>query len=351
MAKRKFLKKILPVTMALAITASMFSGTTVMAAEAPDGLGDLVVQEEEYDVEEVISNEIDAMSSNLGMLEFDTDMSSFIAELSGNNGIMLLSETYTPDKFESNDSFASATTGKSGRLIRANIHSETDMDYFKFEVTDADVSNGEYYSFILSNMPTNCDYGLLVVNENLEGYVFNNEGSAMENVMFSFNAAGTYYVIVYSASGCSNTNYALFLGRSIQSDYYGYESTGLTVNFGYIPQGNSYTTYTGYYAFDLTNETTIPDTAFVTKFRMTADGNGANWGGFIKQIFTEDGTGYQQQGGIELFNMPERGHIVRQCWYIRGGIVYSMNFSWTPRVHITYDYIINPQTMYYAPLG
>jgi len=36
-------------------------------------------------------------------------------------------------------------------------------------VTDSDVSNGEYYSFILSNMPTNCDYGLLVVNDNLEG--------------------------------------------------------------------------------------------------------------------------------------------------------------------------------------
>lgn len=84
---------------------------------------------------------------------------------------------------------------------------------------------------------------------------------------------------------------------------------------------------------------------------MTSEGNGANWGDLVKQIFTEEGTGYQQYGSIELFNMPERAHIVRQRWYVRGGVVYSMNFSWIPRVHITYDYIINPQTMFYAPIG
>ena len=130
----------------------------------------------------------------------------------------------------------------------------------------------------------------------------------MENAMFTFNTAGTYYVIVFSASGCSNSNYALYFGRFILSDSYGYESTGVTINFGYIPQGNQYTTYSGYYAYDLTNNTEILDTAFVTKFRMTSDGNGANWAGFVKQIWTEDGTGYQQLGGIELFNIPKE-HI------------------------------------------
>lgn len=335
----------------MVLVGSMMFSVTAFAAETENDFDGKIVIEEEFSVHDAIKEEIIGMSENIGVATFDTDVSESVERLSAETGIMTLAETYTPDKFEANDSFSTATTGKAQRLVRANLHSETDMDYYRFEVTDNDVANGEYYSFILADMPLNCDYGLLVVNSNLEGYVFNNEGSEMENAMFTFNTAGTYYVIVYSVSGCSNANYALYFGRSIVSDSYGYESTGLDINFGYIPQGNQYTTYTGYYAFDLTNKSEIPDTAFVTKFRMTADGNGANWGGFVKQIFTEDGTGYQQLGGIELFNMPERAHIVRQCWYVRGGIVYSMSFTWQPRVHITYDYIINPQTMYYAPLG
>lgn len=335
----------------LALAGSMIFSVPVFAAESEVNFDGNVVMEEDFSAEDAIKEEIASMQENFGVAIFDTDVSDYLDELSADAGVMPLTDTYTPDKYESNDSFTTATTGKAQHLVRANLHSEMDMDYYRFEVTDNDVSKGEYYSFILSNIPLNCDYGLLIVNDNLEGYVFNNEGSEMENAMFSFNTAGTYYVIVYSASGCSNANYALYFGRSILSGSYGYESTGVTINFGYIPQGNQYTTYSGYYAFNLTNKTEIPDTAFVTKFRMTADGNGANWGGFVKQIWTEDGVGYQQLGGIELFNMPERGHIVRQCWYIRGGIDYSMSFSWTPRVHITYDYIINPQTMYYAPLG
>lgn len=322
----------------------------VFAAERNEDFEGVLAQED-YSANKTINEMVASMPENLGEVTFDTDVSEYISKASSNDNVMALNSGYAPDKFESNDTLTTATTGKAQRLIRANLHSETDMDYYKFEVTDSDVKNGEYYSFILSDIPLNCDYGLLIVNENLEGFMYNKEGNEMEYAMFSFNTAGTYYAIVFSASGCSNANYALYFGRTIQAGSYGYESTGLTINFGYIPQGNSYTTYTNYYKYDLTNKTEIPDTAFVTKFRMTADGNGANWAGFIKQIFTEDGTGYQQQGGIELFNMPEREHIVRQCWYIRGGITYSMNFSWTPRVHITYDYIINPQTMYYAPLG
>lgn len=56
---------------------------------------------------------------------------------------MPLADTYTPDKYESNDSFSTATTGKAQHLVRANLHSETDMDCYRFEVTDDDVNNGE----------------------------------------------------------------------------------------------------------------------------------------------------------------------------------------------------------------
>lgn len=259
--------------------------------------------------------------------------------------------SYTPDQFESNDSFTTSTNGRSGYLISANIHDDDDVDFYSFIVTDEDVNNGEYYSFILTNIPSGCNYDMLIVNDSWEGYIYNNSGTTTENAMFTFNTSGVYYVIIYSSDGCSSSNYALFYGRSIQSGSYGYVSTGINVNHGYIPIGSSTTTYTTYYSYDLTNNNSIPSTAFVTKFRMSMNGNGANYGGLVKQLFAENGTGYQTMGAIELFTMPERQHIVRQNWSIRAGVLYSYNYSWIPQVHITYDYIINPQTMFYAPLG
>ena len=116
----------------------------------------------------------------------------------------------TGDQYEPNNSIAEATTGMQGKLIQATIHSETDMDFYRFEVTA-----NEPLSILLFNIPSGCDYDLYLFNHDQTGwYTDFQDGSVSEEFYISLDKSGTYYVAVDSHSGCSNSPYSLYFGDS-----------------------------------------------------------------------------------------------------------------------------------------
>jgi hypothetical protein len=99
------------------------------------------------------------------------------------------------DNFEPNNSFDKATINKEEHYVSANINTESDLDYYRFEVTDEDVQNSEYFSFILSNIPANCNYGFCVVDNNMMGWNYNNPDNTTENAVFKFKKPGAYFLL------------------------------------------------------------------------------------------------------------------------------------------------------------
>ena len=102
-----------------------------------------------------------------------SQLNSYVADkLNGvsNLDMMLLSG----DQYEPNESISAATSGVQGKVIQATIHDETDMDFYRFEVTD-----NEPLSIILYNIPSGCDYDLYLFNSDQSGwYTDFQEGSA-----------------------------------------------------------------------------------------------------------------------------------------------------------------------------
>ncbi len=336
------IKKIL----CMVLAGSMILPATVSAAENTE---DFAVGKEKVCCAKTVQEKAFGMPENFDGVTFDTDISDVVAKISLEEGLEAEADTYTPDKFESNDTLETAIAGKAQHLIQANLHSEEDMDCYKFEVTSDDVSNKVEYTFILSDIPLDCNYDMLIVNGDLEGYVCNSEGNTMEGVKMRFNTAGTYYVVVFSSNGCSESNYSLYYGRSEVLSYYGFAYTNLEIKFGYVPQGTRNPVYMGPYSLDLEDKTEIPENAKVKEFFITAEGTGGNYGGFYKQLYAPDGTKFEQMGGIEKINIPSGKYLVRQNWNIGGSVLFSNYFTWEPRIQVVYTYEVTPATMYYVP--
>ncbi len=250
------------------------------------------------------------------------------------------------DIYEPNNGPAAATQGKSGSKVNATIHADTDVDWYGFQVTQADVNDGVIYSFILTNIPIGCDYDMYLLDETFAGYADLQSGNTTEQFYLTFNTAGTYYVAVQSDLGYSDSAYTLYFGRTYKSGYRSYTDTGLTYNFGNIPLGNTTEMFTGWLSYNLTNATDIPDSAIVERFYLTDHGNGAYWIGLSKWLAAQNGDIYKQYGGILLMDMNYgNNYYVKQNWSIRGSIIHSNYFVWTPKVAIEYQYPVIPQNL------
>lgn len=244
------------------------------------------------------------------------------------------------DQYEPNDSIAEATTEMQGKLIQATIHSETDVDYYQFEVTA-----NEPISILLFNIPSGCDYDLYLFNhDQTEGYADFKDGSVSEEFYISLDKSGTYYVAVDSHSGCSNSPYSLYFG-----DFYVYGGTGwvdpdLSFSFGSVPRGTTRTSLVK--NINLTYDSSIPDGAVVTKFYLSKEGTGGDYAEFYKYLKPDSGNTIKQLGGLQVMTVPSNT-LVKQNWQIWGSVGYSNYFTWEPRYYILYEFYVTPLTTRY----
>lgn len=247
----------------------------------------------------------------------------------------------TGDSHEPNDTIATATTGVQGDVVTGTIHSSTDVDYYRFEVT-ANVP----LSIILYNMPSGCDYDLYLFNEDQSGwYTDFKDGSLEETFYISLEDSGTYYVAVASNSGSSTNNtYSLYFGNSYVYGSTDWRDPDLSFAFGSVPRGGSKTSLTS--NINLANDISIPNGATVTQFLLSDEGTGGDYAGFYKYIKPSSGSTISQLGGLQAMVVPE-DTPVKQNWQIWGSVQYSNYFTWEPRYFIQYTYFVTPLTAAY----
>lgn len=146
---------------------------------------------------------------------------------SGENSYQLLiyPNDSLPDAFEANDSKDTAKSITQGVPINATININTDEDWYFVNAT----TSGKL-TVTLNNIPENCDYDIVVYDEN-NNYVGSSAltGNSPEKASALINAAGNYYIRVYSWTGSSPTaNYELNATISLPDSYevndYYYES-------------------------------------------------------------------------------------------------------------------------------
>ncbi|MGC5327449.1 pre-peptidase C-terminal domain-containing protein [Brevibacillus sp. SYSU BS000544] len=118
--------------------------------------------------------------------------------------------TVTPieDKFEPNNDSDRATTFTTDSL-EATIHEATDVDYYRIEVeklSDVDLT--------LSQIPTDTDYNLELLNESLQTVATASSTGTEDESITKRLEAGSYYLKVVSASGYSASN-VYQLGKQI----------------------------------------------------------------------------------------------------------------------------------------
>lgn len=115
------------------------------------------------------------------------------------------------DSYEPNNTFSAATSiSNTATITSANIHDSSDVDYYRFTIPST-----SSISISLSNIPTNCDYDLVLYNSSQTQCASSaNGGNSSESISYSA-APGTYYIKVYSYSGSSSSNYRLTINASI----------------------------------------------------------------------------------------------------------------------------------------
>ncbi len=112
--------------------------------------------------------------------------------------------SYPMDPFEHNNFFETATLIVPNTTLYANIHTETDVDFYKIILSAmSDIS------ITLQGIPIGCDYDLELydVGYNLIGFS-RNGGASIEQVIRTVRS-GTYYIKISSYSGASGINYQL----------------------------------------------------------------------------------------------------------------------------------------------
>ena len=304
-------------------------------------------------VEKVLSSDLEKNPNFFGKADFSNPipnsmrdkLKSAPARVTSNN---ISDLAVDGDAYESNNSYSTATQGLKGRLVRANIHSDSDVDWYSFDVTQYEVNSGQYFSFVLSNIPLNCDYDMFVASSDFTGVMYNiQSGSTPEEFFVTFNKAGTYYVVIQTASGYSSSNYNLYFGSAYKSKSTEWRSTGLSFNFGYIPTGRDYNTWSSWQSYNLTNDSTIPNGSVVSDIYLDDNGNGAYWIGFYKAIKDANGYGMVQFGNIDNMNFPEMTYYVKQNWFINGYVSSCNYFVWNPNIKIDYIFIVQSSTLGY----
>lgn len=102
---------------------------------------------------------------------------------------------YPPkDSYESNDTFASATSLTLNRSKTATINHPDDVDFYKFTI-----SGENYVDVLLSGIPSGCVYDMAVYNGRGDSYLLTTvTGSGTTREYTATLNSGTYYVKIYS---------------------------------------------------------------------------------------------------------------------------------------------------------
>ncbi len=180
-----------------------------------------------------------------------------------NNFYRIRSKNYpntpTEDTYEPNNTFATATTiSNNASISMANIHTESDIDCYKFNISTPMV-----VSISLSNIPTNCNYDLSLYNSSYgQCGASSNTGNFSEAITFTASI-GSYYIMVRSCYGSSPTKYHLTLSSSISytPDSYEQNDTPSTATYISTPSYLYASIHTSvdvdYYAFALDNPRSV----------------------------------------------------------------------------------------------
>lgn len=313
-------RSIKTMAVAVAVALGLINPMTTLASDV------INLSEDESKVKELSSDDFLPISQ----------LNSRVADkLNGGSNLdmMLLSG----DQYEPNESIATATSGVQGKVIHATIHDETDMDFYRFEVTD-----NEPLSIILYDIPSGCDYDLYLFNYDQSGwYTDFQEGSTDETFYISLDQVGTYYVAVDSYSGSSSSPYSLYFGKSYRIGSTGWVDPNFSFPFGVVPRGTTKTSAVK--NINLANDNSIPDGAVVEQFLLTDEGTGGTYEGFYKYLKPGSGSTIQQYGNLETMVVPQNTSV-KQNWQIWGSVGYSNSFTWEPRYYIQYKFFVTPLT-------
>ena len=334
MKNKKFFSRLMATVMACFMAFSLGNVITVNAQEIEDGLPALQKIEDAAETTELKAN------LSEGLKEYE--ITSFDDVMMNDSGIATIA---AGDSYEPNNGPANATTGRYNKLTYATIQ-ENDVDWYKIDV----LSSEEPISIFLTNIPSNCDYDLYLIQydstNGITAAYANTESGTTSEAMYGYVEAGTWYVVVQANSSIENnystSSYTLYMGDYYRNRQYGYVDTGLDISFGYIAVGNTTPVYKGWYTYDLTNNTSIPDDAMVTQIYLTDSGNGAYWLGFYKML-AAGGQGIQLEekiGQMDLMYSDDSANTlyVKQPWLIGGHIIASTNFIWEPQILIAYEF-------------
>lgn len=111
-----------------------------------------------------------------------------------------------PDDYEPNDDFSSAESIGTQVSIYANIHDESDEDYYRFTLTkESEVD------LLLLNIPYSTDYDLELYDYSGDVIDGSYNGGNDDESIYQILDAGTYYIRVYTYDGCSEDEYRLTL--------------------------------------------------------------------------------------------------------------------------------------------
>lgn len=304
------------------------------------------------------SSIVESGSLEDNLISIDNFKKDSFEELLNNSIIALSDEDGEGDSYENNDGPDVATEGRYNKVTYASLHNENDADWYKMEIDDA----SEPISIILTNIPLNCDYDLYLVEYSTTSgigdvYANTETGNTTESLIGYVNKSGTYYVVVQPSSTVENnystSNYKLYFGDYIREGTYGYTSTGISIDFGYIATGNTTPVYKYWYSYNLSNNSQIPDGALVDHFYLSSDGNGNSWVGFYKMLGYGSGTNVAtKSGGISLMYYADDSttsyYPVKQNWLIGGYVSSSTYFTWQPKVRIVYMYGVTIDNLPYV---
>lgn len=338
------LKKFLGITLALGIVVSALP-VNANAAESVSTSNTMV---EEIDLEKQTG-----YMGTVNSEDFKPLPSDIVKSIkSKRNSDIMSAAASEGDAYEPNNNVSLATNYMKGKLVSANLHNNTDVDFYKFEVFSDDVNNEVLYSFVLTGIPLQCDYDMYVANSDLQAVADIKTGSESEQMILTFNQPGTYYVLIRSSDGSYNatSNYKLYFGPTYKNDTTGWKSTGLKFNFPNKDRGkdeNYVQATTGWLIYDgFRTDSSIPSGSLVHRFYLDAEGTGT-WGGFYKIIKPASHPSEQisQLGGLSVFDMEEGKYAVKQQWAMTGIVNYAYSFIWKPNICIDYKYPVTIQNM------
>lgn len=245
----------------------------------------------------------------------------------------------TGDIYEPNDGSDSAYPISFNNTIKANLNTEADQDWYKFDITRYDIENctGGIFTVILKNIPAGKDYDMYLFKRQPDGGMGYTPIDKLSNSVASyFNISeGSYMIAVFAKDSIPNNfsdqNYELYVGNAFIPRSTEYINTNMEFNFGFNHYPIPYLCEPQY--LDLSNESSLPDGSLIKNVRLTSDGNGAYWIGLRKRF--DD---CEAQAGIDIMPVPKYKILLKENHSVNAYITKSDGFIWRPRLQIDYVY-------------